>query len=162
MHYCLLQLFFYATGNRYRMKLPKCGPTGAAFLLAQLGAHGAQCFAERIRALGISPPHAGILRIIGSMPECSQQSLARRMGVVPSRIVVLIDELAAKGLVERRRSEKDRRNYELALTREGHSRLERLSVLAAEHEADLCAALSPGERAKLANLCRKIVIFYSR
>jgi DNA-binding MarR family transcriptional regulator len=70
---------------------------------------------------------------------------------------VLIDELAAKGLVERRRSEKDRRNYELALTREGNHLLERLSVVAAEHEADLCAALSPDERAKLANLCRKIV-----
>jgi DNA-binding MarR family transcriptional regulator len=139
------------------MKSRKCGPIGAAFLLAQLGAHGAQRFAERIRGLGISPPHAGILRMIACMPECSQQSLADRMGVVPSRIVVLIDELAAKGLVERRRSEKDRRNYELALTREGSSLLERLAEVAAEHEADLCAALSPNERAKLASLCRKIV-----
>jgi len=95
--------------------------------------------------------------MIGSMPECSQQSLAKRMGVVPSRIVVLIDELAAKGLVERRRSEKDRRNYELALTREGAHLLNRLRDIAAEHEADLCAALNPSERAKLAGLCRKIV-----
>jgi len=140
------------------MKSRKCGPTGAAFLLAQLGAHGAQRFAERIRPLGISPPHAGILRMIASLPECSQQSLASRMGVVPSRIVVLIDELAEKGLVERRRSEKDRRNYELALTPEGHKLLERLFVLAADHEADLCAALSPSERAKLASLCSKIVV----
>ena len=91
------------------------------------------------------------------MPECSQQSLADRMGVVPSRIVVLIDELAQKGLVERRRSEKDRRNYELALTSEGCKFLQRLSVAAAEHEADLCAALNSAERARLAGLCRKIV-----
>lgn len=139
------------------MKYRKCGPTGAAFLLAQLGAHGAQRFAERIRPLGISPPHAGILRMIASMPECSQQSLATRMGVVPSRIVVLIDELAEKGLVERRRSEKDRRNYELAMTPAGHKLLERLFAVAAEHEAELCAALSPAERSKLASLCRKMV-----
>ena len=78
------------------------------------------------------------------------------MGVVPSRIVVLIDELAAKGLVERQRSARDRRNYELALTRQGTALLERLAEIAAEHEADLCAALSPRERAKLASLCRKI------
>src|ERR1043165_6088603 len=139
------------------MKFRKCGPTGAAFLLAQLGAHAAQRFADRIRPLGISPPHAGILRMIASMPECSQQSLARRMGVVPSRIVVLIDELADKNLVERRRSEKDRRNYELALTPDGYKLLERLFVAAAEHETDLCAALTEGERAKLASLCRTIV-----
>jgi len=135
----------------------KCGPTGAAFLLAQLGAHGAQRFAERIRVLGISPPHAGILRMIGSMPDCSQQKLARRMGLVPSRIVVLIDELAAKGLVERRRSTKDRRNYALALTRHGSGILDQLAGVAAEHEADFCAALTPAERIKLAGLCRKIV-----
>ncbi len=140
------------------MKLPKCGPTGAAFLLSQLGAHAAQLFAGRIRSLGISPPHAGILRIIASMPECSQQKLARRMCVVPSRIVVLIDELTAKGVVERQRSAKDRRNYELVLTKQGHALLERLSEVAAEHEADLCAALSKDEREKLANLCRKIVM----
>jgi DNA-binding MarR family transcriptional regulator len=139
------------------MKSSKCGPTGAAFLLAQLGAHGAQRFAHRIRSLGISPPHAGILRLIGSMPDCSQQKLAKRMGLVPSRIVVLIDELASKGLVERRRSTADRRNYELALTRQGAATLEQLAKVAAEHEADLCAALTPTERAKLASLCRKIV-----
>jgi DNA-binding MarR family transcriptional regulator len=150
-------IFFNVAGKFKPMKSQKCGPTGAAFLLSQLGAHAAQRFAQRIRALGISPPHAGILRMIGSMPDCSQQKLAKRMGVVPSRIVVLIDELTAKGLVERQRSARDRRNYELALTKEGSGFLERLAEIAAEHEADLCAALSPAERARLASLCRKIV-----
>ena len=34
----------------------KSRPCGAAFLLAQLGAHGADLFGERIAVLGISPP----------------------------------------------------------------------------------------------------------
>lgn len=135
---------------------PSSRPTGAAFLLAQLGAHAADAFAGRIAPLGITPPHAGILRLIAAMPNCNQQSLAGRLGVLPSRMVMLIDELAEKGLVERRRSQEDRRHSELALTKAGNVMLEKLGRLAAEHEASLCAALTVEEREVLAGLCRKI------
>ena len=131
-------------------------PTGAAFLLAQLGAHGARRFGERIKVISLTPPHAGILRIIASMPECSQKGLAVRLGILPSRMVILIDELDAKGLVKRHRSTKDRRNYALALTKPGEKVLQQLSRLAAEHEADLCTALNAEEKSTLAKLCRKI------
>ena len=131
-------------------------PTGAAFLLAQLGAHGARRFGERVKAINLTPAHAGILRMIASMPECSQKSLAERLGVLPSRMVVLIDELDAKDLVKRHRSTRDRRNYALALTKQGQKVLQKLSGLAAEHEADLCTALNAEEKSTLAKLCRKI------
>ena len=72
-------------------------------------------------------------------------------------MVILIDELPEKGLVERKRSQIDRRHSELALTKAGKKTLEKLSKLAAEHEADLCATLTPEERNALAALCRKIV-----
>ena len=139
------------------MSRSKSRPTGAAFLLVQLGAHAADRFGERIEGLGISPPHAGILRMIATTPDCNQQELAQRLGVLPSRMVILIDELAKKGLVERRRKQRDRRHSELALTKAGGELLQKLSKLAAEHEADLCAALTSKERDTLANLCRKIV-----
>ncbi|HEX4644113.1 MAG TPA: MarR family winged helix-turn-helix transcriptional regulator [Verrucomicrobiae bacterium] len=131
-------------------------PCGAAFLLAQLGAHAAQRFGERIAALGLAPPHAGLLRMIASMPDCSQQKLAKRLGVLPSRMVMLIDDLEARGLVARRRKPRDRRAYSLGLTRAGTEALKKISRLAAEHEADLCAALTPQERATLVALCEKI------
>jgi DNA-binding MarR family transcriptional regulator len=139
------------------MKFCKSRPGGAAFLLAQLGAHGANRFGERIAVLGISLPHAGILRIIDATPSCNQQALAQILGVLPSRMVILIDELAEKGLVERKRSTKDRRHSELVLTAKGARTLEKLYKLAAEHEADLCAALTAEERETLATLCTKIV-----
>lgn len=132
-------------------------PTGSAFLLAQLGAHAADRFAKRIAPLGITPAHAGILRFIAGAPACNQQALGRRLGVLPSRMVILIDDLAAKGLVERKRSTKDRRHSELVLTASGKRTLDKLSRLAADHEADLCAALSKKERELLAALGRKIV-----
>ena len=131
--------------------------TGAAFLLAQLGAHAADRFGQRTKKLGVAPRHAGILRMIATTPSCNQQRLAKRLGVLPSRMVILIDELADKRLVERRRSKKDRRHSELVLTKKGQRMLEKLSRLAAEHEADLCASLTAKECELLAALGRKIV-----
>src|SRR5438128_1289770 len=132
-------------------------PTDAAFLLAQLGAHAADLFGERIKRLHLVPRHAGILRMIARTPSSNQRTLAKKLRVLPSRLVNLIDELAEKGLVERKRSTKDRRHSELILTRRGRTMLEKLSKLAAEHEADLCAALTAAERDTLAALGRKIV-----
>ena len=83
--------------------------------------------------------------------------VSERLGVLPSRMVILLDELTEKGLVERRRSTTDRRHSEIVLTSRGRRMLEKLSRLAAEHEADLCAALSAKEREQLAALGRKIV-----
>ena len=132
-------------------------PTGAAFLLAQLGAHAAGRFADRIAHLGIMPAHAGILRFIARTPGLNQQRLAKFLGVLPSRMVLLIDQLANKGLVQRRRSTKDRRHSELVLTKKGEHTLGRISKIVIAHEADLCGALTRKEEDTLARLGRKIV-----
>ncbi len=131
-------------------------PTGAAFLLAQLGAHGARRFSERVAEIGLTAPDAGLLRKIASDPGVSQQALAEHLGVMPSRMVALVDELEVKGIIERRRSTEDRRNYELHLTDRGHQVLGELSRIAADHEESFCAALSKEERVHLRDLCRRI------
>jgi DNA-binding MarR family transcriptional regulator len=71
-------------------------------------------------------------------------------------MVLLVDELETKGIVERRRSTEDRRNYALNLTARGHQVLGQLSRIAAEHDESLCAALSKEERVQLRDLCRRI------
>lgn len=127
-------------------------PRGAAFLLAQVGAHAAARFAERVGELGLSPSDAGLLRMIATQPGRSQQSLARELGVVPSRVVTLIDGLQRKGLVERRRSEQDRRHHELHLTEEGSRAMDWMRDVASAHEDDICSALDDSRRAELATL----------
>ena len=131
-------------------------PSGAAFLLAQVGAHGARRFAERVAQIGLTAPDAGLLRKVASDPGVSQQALAEHLGVMPSRMVALVDELEDKGILERRRSAVDRRNYALHLTERGRQVLGELSRVAAEHEESLCAALSREERVQLRDLCRRI------
>jgi DNA-binding MarR family transcriptional regulator len=131
-------------------------PRSNAFLLAQLGAHAASKFAERLRKLGLAPPHAGTLRIIHASAGISQQALSAVLGLPPSRLVALLDELEERGLVERRSSEEDRRVYALHLTRKGSGLLDGIAKLAREHDDAMCKALSAEERETLGGLLRRI------
>ncbi|MFJ6722731.1 MarR family winged helix-turn-helix transcriptional regulator [Streptomyces sp. NPDC091259] len=131
-------------------------PRGAAFLLAQIGAHAAGRFAERVGHLGLTPADVGLLRMIAGQPGRSQRALAEDLGVVPSRVVALIDGLEGKGLVERRRSAEDRRNHELHLTAEGRRTLGAVSRAAAAHEDALLAALDPEQRTHLLGLLEAV------
>ena len=67
---------------------------GLAFLLSQVGAHAAACFGERLALIGITPQHAGLLRMLDTNPGMTQQSIAQLFGIFPSRLVALVDELA--------------------------------------------------------------------
>ena len=156
MNDCASQVISLSSLQSFMKSRPQ-RPTGAAFLLAQLGSHAAGRFAERIAHLGITPAHAGILRFIARTPGLNQRRLAKFLGVLPSRMVLLIDELADKGLVQRRRSTKDRRHSELVLTKKGERKLKKLSTIVVAHEADLCGALTREERDTLVRLGRKIV-----
>ena len=120
-----------------------------SFLLAQLGSYAAMRFAERIAALGLTPAHAGLLRAIASEPGRSQRAIATQLGVLPSKLVLLVDELETEGLVERRQNPDDRRNYALHLTAKGNRSLRELAKVAAAHSRDLLAPLSESDRVHL-------------
>jgi DNA-binding MarR family transcriptional regulator len=131
------------------------GP-GAAFLLAQVGAHAASRFAARLSEADLVPAHAGIFRILSTTPAISQQALATALGTVPSRLVALVDDLEARGLVERRAHETDRRIYALHLTDKGKATMEIISKIAREHRQDLLAALSEEEQTTLSALLQRV------
>lgn len=131
---------------------PARPPRGAAFLLTQLGTHAAERFAARVAGLGLTPPDIGLLRTIATRPGRSQRALAAELGVVPSRVVALIDHLDGKGLVERRRSTEDRRNHELYLSEEGGRLLGEVGGIAAAHEDDILSALDDDQRDRLTEL----------
>jgi DNA-binding MarR family transcriptional regulator len=130
--------------------------SGNALLLAQLGTHAAGVFAERIAALDLTPAQAGLLRLVASRAGQSQQAIAGQLGLPPSRLVLLVDDLESRGLVERRRNPADRRNYALHLTPNGERLLGQLAVSAAAHEDAICSALDLDERQLLTALLGRI------
>jgi DNA-binding MarR family transcriptional regulator len=132
-------------------------PTASvAFLLSQVGAHASSRFAERLAPLELVPPHAGILRVIERANGLSQQALGETLGVFPSRLVQMIDELERRGLVERRDNPADRRSYALHLTEAGRASLAQIGRIAREHDDALCAALDEKERAQLKDFLARI------
>jgi len=135
---------------------PPAGHLSPSFLLAQVGAHAASQFAERLWKLKLAPRHAGILRILSARPAITQQALATTLGMVPSRLVVLVDEMEQRGLIERRENPDDRRRYALHITEKGLSTLEVIGRIAREHSQALLAAISGDEQRQLATLLQRI------
>ena len=88
------------------------------FLLSQVGALAAAGFKERMAAIDLVPAHAGILRIISEADGLSQQALGEKLGVFPSRLVSMLDELEGRGLVERRNNPADSAAYALLSDKE--------------------------------------------
>jgi DNA-binding MarR family transcriptional regulator len=132
-------------------------PVGVAFLLSQAGAQAAMGFGERLAALDLKPHDAGILRMLGSNPGLSQQSLSGLLGMFPSQLVALLDRLEEHRLIERRSRPADRRSYGLYLTRSGRKALNEIGRLTLELERELFAALSEREKDTLQGFLRRIV-----
>jgi DNA-binding MarR family transcriptional regulator len=126
------------------------------FLLSQVGAHVSACFADRIAPLGLKPYHAGILNILGTRPGITQQALADLLGMFPSRLVGLLDELGKMQIIERRESPTDRRTYALHLTEAGQEAWRQIGQLGVQLQEDLCAALNEKERQQLEDMLTRI------
>jgi DNA-binding MarR family transcriptional regulator len=135
-------------------------PVGVAFLLAQLGAHAAEQFAARVATLGLTPPQAGLLRAIAITPGQSQQALARHLRTQPSRVVAFVDDLEARGLVERLPNPQDRRLHALHLTAKGQELMRQVRRIALEHENELSAALDDEERRQLSALLQRLRVHH--
>jgi DNA-binding MarR family transcriptional regulator len=132
------------------------GQNQPAFLLAQLGAHAAAQFAERLRVLELTPADAGILRLLRAESGLSQQELAARLQIHPSRLVAILDNLEKPGYVERRVNPDDRRLYSLHLTQAGGEALEKIGSVARKHQDDLLSSINREERNTLTALLLRI------
>jgi DNA-binding MarR family transcriptional regulator len=128
----------------------------AAFLIAQVGGQASARFAEALKPHGFAPHDAGILRLLGISPGISQQEIAKRLRMHASRLVGVLDELAERGLIERRPSAKDRRFYELHLTEKGGQALATIGMVARQHQNELLTSLNNEERASLAEMLSRI------
>ena len=127
-----------------------------AFLLSQLGHRSASVFADLIASIDLTPPHAGILRVIAAEPGRSQQALSGQLGLLPSRVVAYVDELEDLGYVERRRNPDDRRLHALYLTPSGKKALSKIGELGRQHERLMTAGLNSEQRDTLRQLLAAI------
>jgi DNA-binding MarR family transcriptional regulator len=119
------------------------------FLLSSLGHAITAQFSARLAPLELEPRQFALLRRVALHEGGSQQAIGERLGIPPSRMVALVDELEARKLLERRPSPSDRRAHALHLTATGNRLLTEATELAASYEGELTQDLDAVERAQL-------------
>jgi DNA-binding MarR family transcriptional regulator len=111
--------------------------------------------ATALEALGLTPALFALLNVIGAREGAIQQELGSVMGIDPSTMVALIDQLEGAGLAKRRPSVKDRRAREVTITSKGRRLLERGRKAAALVEDEVLSGLSGPARRQLIGLLRR-------
>src|ERR1700757_4160157 len=114
--------------------------------------------AEALGSIGLTPPLFALLNVLGARDGAIQQHLSADMGIDPSAMVKLINELEEAGLAQRRRRPGDRRAWEVTITPKGRRTLERAKRLAAEGEDEVLGGLTAADRRQLLVLLRRALV----
>jgi DNA-binding MarR family transcriptional regulator len=111
--------------------------------------------AAALESLGLTPALFGLLNLLGAREGANQQELGSAMGVDPSTMVSLIDELEAAGLAKRRPHPTDRRARAVVLTPKGRRLRGRGRRMATQVEDEVLRGLTAAERRELLRLLRR-------
>ena len=111
--------------------------------------------AELSETSGLRELHLIALTLLREFGEQSQADLAGNLRVDPTSLVGLLNELEAAGLVERRRTPRDRRRHTVALTSAGMCRLADIERALIAIEQRALSGLDPTEQATLHALLQK-------
>src|ERR1700704_485110 len=102
--------------------------------------------AARLESVGLTPALFGLLNLIGAREGAIQQELGSAMGIDPSTMVSLIDQLESAGLAKPPPCPTDRRAREVTITPKGRRMLERGRQMATQVEDEVLGGLSASER----------------
>ena len=111
--------------------------------------------AEQLESVGLTPALFGLLNVLEDRPGSNQQEIGSSMGIDPSTMVSLIDQLEDAGLAKRRPHPDDRRAREVAITPKGRRLLERARRKANDVQDEVLQGLTPTERRQLLTLLRR-------
>ncbi len=128
------------------------------FLINRIAIEARKQFTARLESLDLNLRMWGVLNVLDVEGEITQHALGNGVGIDPSSMVATIDELEAKGLVQRGRHPSDRRAHALRLTELGRETLARGRDLARGAQNELLAPLSAAERKQLHELLLRVAL----
>ena len=97
-----------------------------------------------------------ILSVLNREGPMTQKALMCRLQIQPGSLSEVIAKVEGAGLVERRRCEDDRRNFEIRLTEEGVKQAEAFERERQDMAQLLFATLTDGEKQQLMSLMTKL------
>jgi DNA-binding MarR family transcriptional regulator len=110
--------------------------------------------ADALASLDLTPARFAVLNVLGARAGTIQQQLSSEMGIDPSAMVKLIDELEVARLADRRRRPNDRRAWEVTITPKGRRTLQRARRLVSRVEDEVLGGLTAADRRQLLTLLR--------
>lgn len=128
------------------------------FLINRIGTVARKRFTTKLDSFGLNLRMWGVMNVLDVEGEITQHRLGRCVGIDPSSMVATIDELEARGFVERGRHPTDRRAHALHLTELGRETLKAGRQLARAAQNELLAPLSPAERKQLHELLLRVAL----
>jgi MarR family transcriptional regulator, lower aerobic nicotinate degradation pathway regulator len=131
------------------------------FLLSALGRLSRDATEQALESLGIRPHHYGVLVVLDEGGPAPQRIVGEALGIDKSTMVVVVDHLEERGLVERHRNPENRRAYRLTLTGAGRKLLLEADPLVRRVEEDVMAPLDDAQRRQLHGLLLSLLSGFS-
>jgi DNA-binding MarR family transcriptional regulator len=125
-------------------EMPLWGRPG--YLLRRLHQIHYALFFEECAGYDITPVQYGLLTTLSLNPNLDQNSLARELGIDRTNVADVLNRLARRGLVERRRSPNDARMVLARLTRAGERLTRKMYRPMQRAQRRLLSPLLPQER----------------
>jgi DNA-binding MarR family transcriptional regulator len=128
-----------------------------AYLIRRLQMISTAIVAEAFEDEDMPVSQWAVLTIIESHPEIDQSRLAEVVAIDKTNTGRLVDQLEAKGIVERRPNDSDRRVWMLRCTPLGHKTRKRLRPRALATQERLLSCLEPAHRELFIELMSHVV-----
>jgi DNA-binding MarR family transcriptional regulator len=126
-------------------------------LVRRLNQICATAVADSLAYDDLSPQQYSALACVDDFPGIDQRRLAAMMGVDRTNVGQILDQVEAKGFVERRINGADRRARELYLTRSGHNKRQQIRPKLLAAQARVLAPLDNRERDHLIDMLVKLI-----
>jgi DNA-binding MarR family transcriptional regulator len=127
------------------------------YSLAQAAVAMRQVFNRAVGdSLQLRPVEFTVLQLLFANRNVTQTQLARTLAMSAPNLTILLDRLAARGLLARERSDKDRRERHLRLKPEARALARKTVELVKAAEDEALRHLSTAERAILLELLQRV------
>jgi DNA-binding MarR family transcriptional regulator len=126
--------------------------SSAGFLLALLGQEAMRQLRDALTTHDLKPRQFQILDLLADHGPIGQRELGETMAIDHSILVTMLNPLEADGMIERKRSDTDRRRHVVTVTQAGKRRLAKAAQAQREAEDALFAGLTEQQRDQLQEL----------
>jgi DNA-binding MarR family transcriptional regulator len=144
----------------------RAGPDGLwalpALLLIDVGRECQQRLRTALAAQDLKPRQVFILDVLNQDGPVGQRELGEVLGVDHSLLVTLLNPLDRAGLIERQRSEEDRRRHHVLITPTGKRKLAKVLATVKQVQAEFLAPLDDRSQDDLRQMLQAVRSQYSR